>query len=36
MKRFMLFAVALLFTTVVSAQFKVGGGVTIGTQAGAD
>jgi opacity protein-like surface antigen len=34
MKRLMLFAVALLFATAVSAQFKVGGGLTIGTKSG--
>lgn len=34
MKRFLLFAVALCFATVVSAQFKVGGGLTLGTKSG--
>lgn len=36
MKKLFLFAFALVLTTAVSAQFKVGGGLTIGSQAAAD
>jgi len=34
MKKFMLFALAMLLAVSASAQFKVGGGLTIGTKAG--
>ncbi|MFO8002105.1 MAG: outer membrane beta-barrel protein [Marinilabilia sp.] len=34
MKKFMLFAVAMLLAISASAQFQVGGGLTIGTKAG--
>jgi opacity protein-like surface antigen len=34
MKKFMLFAIALFITATATAQFKVGGGLTIGTKAG--
>ena len=34
MKKLFLFAFALVLTTAVSAQFKVGGGLTLGTKSG--
>ena len=36
MKKLFFFSIVLLLTTAASAQFSVGGGITIGTQAAAD